>query len=55
MLGAEDLLKLEDNLKIEFSNNLTFLLTTLNRTEKLHDFLDLLNLTNLSVYVLMTL
>lgn len=47
MLGAEDLLKLEDNLKIEFSNNLTFMLTTLNRTGKLHDFLDLLNLTNL--------
>lgn len=47
MLDTEELLELEDNLKTEFSNNLTFILTSLNRNEKLYEFLDLINLTNL--------
>ena len=41
MLGIEELLELEDSLRIELNDNLTGILTNLNRTDQLEMFLSL--------------
>lgn len=38
MLGIEELLELEDSLRIELNDNLTGILTNLNRTDQLEMF-----------------
>lgn len=47
LVETAELLKLEDNLKFELNNNLTQILTALNRNERLEEFLDLINLSHL--------
>ena len=47
MLGVEELLELEEALKPELADKLTYILTNLNRAEKLEDFLSLLGLESL--------
>jgi len=47
MLGIEELLELEEDLREEFDERLEEILTKLNRTGKLQEFLELLDMGNL--------
>ena len=47
MLGIEELLELEDSLRIELNDNLTGILTNLNRTDQLEMFLSLVGMEHL--------
>ena len=47
MLGIEELLELEDSLRIELNDNLTGILTNLNRTDQLDMFLSLIGMEHL--------
>ena len=47
MLGIEELLELEDSLRIELNDNLTGILTNLNRTDQLEMFLSLIGMEHL--------
>lgn len=47
MLGIEELLELEEAIREELNDNLTGILTKLNRTDRLEDLLSLLGLENL--------
>ena len=41
MLDTDELLELEDTLKVELENRLSEIITLLNRKEQLSDFLDI--------------
>lgn len=49
ILGIDELQELESDLKFELDNRLTEILTTLNRNNKLEDFLSLIGLKNLLI------
>ena len=47
MLNTNELFELEDSLKEVFDSDLTAILTKLNRTNRLHELLELLGLESL--------